>query len=172
MPSTASERPIWPAPALAEAQEALRQAEKARADLKSGWGIYHHTDAGRAVADLAEAKKAVHWTGREKDAAERWQTYVAPEAARLESEIERHRAVIEELTARRESQAAASRLGGERRWNLQRDAHRLAVGLDSHRSKFDGIPGAPRRSSGQTRKAAVPSPTPQHEPVNRPRLGM
>jgi len=185
------------APALAEARGALRQAEKARDDLKSGWAIYQHTEIGRAVADLAEAKrglfdsrtqaeygarwrdrragakKVATWAGREKDAEERWQTYVAPEAARLETEIARHGVTVDQLTARRETQAAAYRLGVERGWSLQCDAHQLAVGIASHRDKLDGVPRrAPRRSTGQSRKSPVLNPTPQREPVDQPRLGM
>jgi conjugative relaxase-like TrwC/TraI family protein len=184
------------APALAEAREALRQAEQARSDLKSGWGIYQHTEAGRAVADLDEtkrelfsaraeaeygarwrdrragAKQTVNWARREKHAEERWQTYGAPEAARLESEIERHRAVVEQLTARREAQAAAHRLSVERRWTLQCDAHQLAVGVGSHRDNLDGSPPpAPRRRQDQTRQPPVPAPTPKRQPIDRPRLG-
>jgi len=78
--------------------------------------------------------------GGEKDAQERWETYVAPEVVRLETEITRHQGTVDQLTARRERQTAAARFSVERRWSLQSDVHRLAVRLDSHRDKLDGIP--------------------------------
>jgi hypothetical protein len=193
----ASIRPADLAPALAEARATLRQAEHARADLKRGWGIYQHTEAGRAVADLAEAKrellsarteaeygarrrdrragakKEAKWAAREKDVEERWQKYVAPEIARFDAEIARHQGTVDQLIVRREAQAAASRLAIERRWALQCDAHHLAVGLDSHRDQLDGIPRpARRRSQGQSRKLRDTHSTPQLEPIDRPRLGM
>jgi len=189
-------RPADLAPALAEARAALRQVEQAGADLKSGWGIYQHTEAGRAVSDLADAKRGLfsaraeaeygarwrdrragakqadHWTGREKDAQERWETYVAPEVVRLETEITRHQGTVDQLTARRERQTAAARFSVERRWSLQSDVHRLAVRLDSHRDKLDGIPQlVPRRPPGASRKSRAPGSSPQYELPSRQRLG-
>jgi len=126
------------------------------------------------VADRhAGAKQTASWTSRAKDAQERWETYVAPEVARLENEIGKIQDTVDQLVARRERQGAAYRLGVDRRWSLQCDAHQLAVGLDSHRDRLGGIPRpAPRRPQGQTRKPQVPAPTPQPEPMSRSRLGM
>jgi conjugative relaxase-like TrwC/TraI family protein len=171
------------APAIAEERVALRQAEQARADLKSGWGLYQHTEAGRAVADLAEAKrglfsargqaeygcrwrdrhagakKAATWVTLERDAQERWQSYVAPEAARLDAEIAQRRRSVEQLTAARERQAAASRLTVERRWRLECTATQIAAGLDSHRDQLDGMPHKPDpRPSARNLRAPAPSP--------------
>ncbi|HXY43623.1 MAG TPA: hypothetical protein VEH29_05520, partial [Acidimicrobiales bacterium] len=51
-------RPPEVAPSLAEARNALARTQQARADLASGGGVYQHTDAGRAVAELASAQIA------------------------------------------------------------------------------------------------------------------
>ncbi len=185
------------APALAEARAALGQAQQARADLDTGRGAYQHTHVGRAVTDLAEAQAALsaarwraeHGTSwrdrhgaakevgscaeREKDAQLRWKIHVAPEAARLDTEVASHQTTVEQLSSGLERQTAASRLTSERAWNLQRTASRLAAGLDAHRDQLDGISAsrslqpAPSRSRG----LQVPAPTPQHEPPHRPHHG-
>ena len=188
------------APALGDARAALHEAQQARADLDTGLGVYEHTDAGRAVADLvqaraalsaakwrsehgahwrdrhAAAKQAPSWADREKDAQHYGTTHAGPEAARLDTEVARHRAAVEQLTVRMESQAAGFRLRLERAWNLQRTADQLGKGLDAHRDQLEGIhrTPAPRRAPSHTRQVCVPEPTPQHEPPSaaklRPRL--
>jgi conjugative relaxase-like TrwC/TraI family protein len=184
------------APALAEARAALRQTQQARADLDAGRGAYQHTDAGRAVIDLAQAQavlpaarwRAEHgtpwrdrhaatkevgiWAEREKDAQLRLTIHVGPEATRLDTEVARHRAAVEQLSSGLERQAAASRLTSERAWNLHHTASRLAAGLDAHRDQLDGIPASPslQPAPSRARGPRVPGPTPQHEPPDRPHL--
>ncbi len=178
------------APAVAEAQAALHKAHQARAELDTGRGVYEHTEAGRAVGDLVQAraarysaawraehgtrwrdrhaanKEAVSWAEQEADAQQRWTTHVAPEAARLDTELARHQTVVEQLVTRLERHRAASRLTRERALELHRTAGRLAAGLDAHRDQLDGIPRATARrpASGQTRQLRHPDLTPHHEP--------
>lgn len=126
----------------------MQRAQQARADLATELGVYEHNDAGRAVGDLARArtarysagwrsenwarwrdrhaaaKEAASWVEHEKDAQQRWATYAAPEVARLDTELARHKVAVEQLTGRLERPNAASRLTGERRRNL----HRIASG--------------------------------------------
>jgi conjugative relaxase-like TrwC/TraI family protein len=182
-------------PALADARAALEQAQQARADLDIGLGIYRHTDAGQAVGDLVQAraarysaawraeqgtrrrdrhtaaKEAAGWAEREKDAQQRWETHVVPEAARLDAELGRHRAAVELLTTRLERQAAAFKLSGERARQLHRTAGRLAAGLEAHRDRLDGLAHAPARSApGHTHQLRVHA-TLQHEPPDGADLG-
>lgn len=187
--------PAGLAPALADARAALEQAQQARADLDIGLGIYLHTDAGQAVGDLVQAraarysaawraeqgtrwrdrhsaaKEAASWADREKDAQQRCETHVVPEAARLDAELHRRRAAAELLTTRLECQAAASKLSSERIRQLRRAAGRLAVGLEAHRDRLDGLAHAPARSaSGHTHQLRVYA-TLQHEPPDGADLG-
>jgi hypothetical protein len=181
---------------LADARAVLHRTRQARADLDTGLGVYEHTDAGRAVSDLvqaqaalpaarwraehgsrwrarhAAAKEATSWAEREAGAQRRFQSHVAPEAARLNNEITRHQAAVEQLASRFERQRVASALTGETSRNLHRTISRLTAGLDTHRDRLDGISRTPRqpapRSAGQVR---VFDPTPQQEAVTRPDLG-
>ena len=123
--------------ALSDAQAALQQAQQARADLATGSGVYQHTDAGRAVADLTSAQIALtvaqrtaedslrwrdrrssakHVEGliqREAGAHQSWKTHVAPEAARLDALIARLQDSTERLTAHQDRQEeAAQKLAG------------------------------------------------------------
>ncbi|MGA8682079.1 MAG: MobF family relaxase [Acidimicrobiales bacterium] len=189
-------RPPDLAPALGEAQAALGQAQQARADLDTGSGSYAYSEAGSAVVDLAEAtvgmasarwraehasrwrerrvanREAGSWAERAKDAEQRSQTHVVPEAARLDAEIARHRGDVERLAARLERQEARSRLSRERTWDLCRTADGLAAGLDAHRDRLDGIRrrSAPQPVPAGNRQLRRPDPTPHHEPP-RPQLG-
>jgi hypothetical protein len=98
--------------------------------------------------------------------------HVGPEATRLDTEVARHRAAVEQLSSGLERQAAASRLTSERAWNLHHTASRLAAGLDAHRDQLDGIPASPslQPAPSRARGPRVPGPTPQHEPPDRPHL--
>ena len=58
--------------ALADAQAALQQAQQARADLATGSGVYQHTDAGRAVADLTSAQIALTAAQRTAEDSQGW----------------------------------------------------------------------------------------------------
>jgi hypothetical protein len=63
-------------PALEEAVEEagmdLQRAKEARADLDTGDGVYHQTDAGRAVRDLHVAQAAAERARWEAEHAPRW----------------------------------------------------------------------------------------------------
>jgi hypothetical protein len=181
------------APTLADVQATLRQAQRARAELDTGQGCYQHTDAGRAVADLAHAratlaaarrrvefgtgwrnrraaaKEVANWEEREEDAQQHWRMHIAPEAARLDAEVSRHMAAVEQATARLARQAGTSRLTASRLLNLQRTANRVATRTDAYRDQLDGLhrSPAPRR----IRQRQVPDPTSQHEPVNERHFG-
>jgi hypothetical protein len=177
-------------PALADARAALQQTRQGRADVATGLGIYRHTDAGQAVGDLVEAraarysaawraehgtrwrdrhaaaKEAANWAARERDARQRWETHAAPETARLDTEIARHKAAVEQLTTRLERHAAASRSIGERARSLHRVASRLARGLDTQRDRLASAPtsSGPHLASSHSHHPQVPDPTPWQEP--------
>jgi hypothetical protein len=101
----------------------------------------------------AANKEAVSWAEQEADAQQRWTTHVAPEAARLDTELARHQTVVEQLVTRLERHRAASRLTRERALELHRTAGRLAAGATARRP-----------ASGQTRQLRHPDLTPHHEP--------
>ena len=106
----------------------MQRARQARADLDTGAGVYHDSEAGRAVRDLrdaqragerarweaehaprwrerrAAAKQAATWAEREADASQRWQTHVAPEIARLDADIQQLENTIADLVTRAEKQ--------------------------------------------------------------------
>ena len=187
--------PTHLAPALADARAALQQTQQARTDLDMGLGIYRHTDASQAVGELiqaraarysaawraehgtrwrdrrAAAKEAANWAAREADAQQRWETHVVPEAARLDDELDRHRAAIELLTTRLEREAAASKLSGEEARQLHRASGPLAAGLEAHRDGLDGLAHPPARSApGHTHQVRVHAAL-QHEPPDGADLG-
>lgn len=113
-------------PALADAREALRQVEQARADLGTAGGIYQGTEVGNTVADLARARAGLaeaqgaaqyaarwrdrrtatkdidQWAALEADASQRWQDHVVPETERLDTLIAQQQAVVDQLAARQD----------------------------------------------------------------------
>ena len=114
---------------LSEARAALARTEQGLLDLQAGNGAYSCTEVGRAVSDLAFARAALtkakwvaecspRWRERRtatKEAAAaaarltgaegRWQDYVAPELARLESAMYQARQDVECLAASEEREA-------------------------------------------------------------------
>jgi conjugative relaxase-like TrwC/TraI family protein len=161
--------PIGPpqvAPSLGEARDALDRTQQAKADLAAGGGVYQHTDAGRAVAELASAhvartiaqqtaedsqswrdrrssaRKLDSCIQREARAQKGWETHVAPELARLDNLIAGQRATLEQLTARHERQEATARQLFEESRSLQRSATRFGGILKNHRNDLYGIPRA------------------------------
>ena len=166
--------PLEVAPSLAEARNALRRTEQAMADLAVGGGVYQHTDAGRAVAELASAhvartvarqaaENSQRWRDRrssakhlddciqrEAEAQKGWETHVAPEVARLDNLI-----------------------AGQKAWSLQRSASRLAVGLEEYRNDLFGIPRPPLsgRSPVHPRQLRVAPRTPGPERQDTASLG-
>ena len=183
--------------AVADARAAQEHAQQARADLATGSGVYQHTDAGRAVADLTSAQIALTaaqrtaedsqgWRDRrssakqlagliqrEAEAHQSWKTHVAPEAARLDALIARLQDSTEQLTACEDRQEEAAQKLAEQARNLRRRAARLAVGLDAYRNQADGIPRrpAPRPSAARSRLLPVRPPTFHHEQPDAPILG-
>jgi conjugative relaxase-like TrwC/TraI family protein len=175
---------------LDQAETALRQDLRVRADLDTGSGIWEHTEAGRAVHDLIEAqtqrqraestvqhadrwrdrhaakKQAAAWTAREADAHQRWQTHVAPQIAVLDQEIARHQATVEGAAGRLVRRQAATHAVVDHALQQLGDARNLAAQLRAHRDHLDGIPSAADIRRAATRRqqlqglAAVPEPEP------------
>jgi conjugative relaxase-like TrwC/TraI family protein len=190
-------RPPEVASSLVDARSALQGAQRARADLAAGSGVYQYTEVGRTVADLAHArtdravalrkaensprwrdrrssaKQVDSWIQREADAQQRWKIHVAPEAARLDSLIARHETTVERLTTAHVRQEAEARRFAERASELRRTSTRLAIGLDAYRNQVDGITrrAATRPSSARLRQLPGPMPAPQYEPSEAPSLG-
>ena len=168
----------------------LQRAKAARADLDTGGGVYHRHEAGRAVRDLhaaqaagerarweaehaprwrerrAAAKQAATWAEREADARERCQTHVAPEAARLDADIQRSRRPSPRLVARAEKQRVAYRATIDTMIERSHEARDLSRVVRGYQDRLDGIQTTPPQPStrvAQPRPAAVipPHPTPQ-----------
>jgi hypothetical protein len=184
------------ASSLVDALNPLQRAQQKRVDLAAGSGVYRFTDAGRAVADLANArvaraaaqrkaessprwrdrrsaaKQADGWIQREADAQQRWKIHVVPEAVRLDSLIARHQATVEQLTALHARQEAAARQLAEQAWELRRTSTRLATGPEAYRKRDDGIsrPTASRSGPAPLRQTRVQS-SPQLVPTDTPSLG-
>ena len=146
----------------------LEQAFQARADLASGAGLYHDSEAGGAVRDLTQARdhrqraqhvaehgdrrrdrhsaarKAHYWAAREADAEARWHTYVIPEAARLDNQIARHQRSLDRLNERQHDLAQAGQRVQAHGANAGKAARQLGAQLDDrYRADLDGVP--PRR---------------------------
>jgi hypothetical protein len=185
------------APSLAEARNARDRTQQAMADLAVGGGVYQHTDAGRAVAELASAhvartvarqaaENSQRWRDRrssakhlddciqrEAEAQKGWETHVAPEVARLDNLIAGQKATLEQVTARHERQETTARQLVEEAWSLQRSASRLAVGLEEYRNDLFGIPRPPLsgRSPVHPRQLRVAPRTPGPERQDTASLG-
>jgi hypothetical protein len=149
---------------LGQAQQARETARQARVDLDTGTGVWADTEAGRTVRDLAQAKaarvraeqtaqhgdrwrdrhaarkKAGHWAQREAEAQRRWATHVAPQAAQLDREIDRHQTTIERTAARVDQRTSNTTRVIEHGLEHQGHARHLAEQLNNYQNKIDGIP--------------------------------
>jgi hypothetical protein len=185
------------APSLTEARNALDRTRQAKADLASGGGVYLHTDAGRAVAELASARVArttaelaaangQRWRDRrssakhldrgiqrEVQAQNGWETHVAPEVARLDNLVAGQKVTLEQLTARHERQETTSRLLLEEARSVQRSASRLAGGLEEYRNDLYGVlrPPVGGRAPVRLRRPPVTPSTAAPERQDAPALG-
>jgi conjugative relaxase-like TrwC/TraI family protein len=155
--------------AVEEAGMELQRAREARADLDTGDGVYHQTDAGRAVRDLhvaqagaerarweaehaprwrerrAAAKQAATWTELHADALDRCQMYVAPEAARLDADIQRCEKTFAEIVSRAEKQRVAYRTTVDTMIERSHETRDLSRVLRAYQDGLDDIqPPAPR----------------------------
>jgi hypothetical protein len=151
---------------LEQAEAALSQAQRARADLATGSGTWQATEAGRAVRDLAQArqtrenaeratnrgsrwrdrhaarKQAAMAVERETEAERRWHTHVAPEIARLDQEIARHESTLNGAARRFERRQADTNAVLEHALEQQRAARNLNEHLAIRRNRMDGVPTA------------------------------
>jgi hypothetical protein len=176
-------------PALTEAREALRRAEKALAQLETGAGPYSSTDADKAAADLAYARAGLadaqgtaayaprwrdrrtatrdiaRWSVLEADAYQRWQAHVAPEAERLDHQIADHQAAVEALAGRHDRQQAAGGRLAHGAFTLRREADRLATDVDAYRAQLDGLPRNPSQQSPARPHGPRAERTPWEGPV-------
>jgi len=171
--------------AVEEARMDLQQAKAARADLDSGRGVYEQTEAGRAVQDLraaqaaaerahrdaehaprwrerrTAAKQAATWAEREADAHDRFQIYVAPEATRLEADIERREKTFAEIVARAQEQQVAYRATIDTMFERTHEVRDLSRIVRAYQDHLDGIqPPAPRPAARTIHhQPHMPSPT-------------
>ena len=151
---------------LGQAEAALAQARQARADLEAGCGLWQATEVGRAVRDLAQARQARQqaeqaadygarwrdrhaarketgvWAQRELDAQQCWEAHVAPSISRLDEEISRHQASIDQAANRFEYRQTACRAVIDHGLEEQRHARKLAERVDAERNHLDGRPSA------------------------------
>jgi hypothetical protein len=158
--ATAQLQPLGLASELIEAKAVLHQAERARADLLAGQGVYLGTKAGQAVADVARAetglagtrreaehgshwwarraaaKEAAGWAERQADARQRWQDHVAPEVARLDATIGLRRDELERLNAGVGRQAARSAMLTDRRRVTQGIVAGLGARVEQYRDRL------------------------------------
>jgi hypothetical protein len=177
---------------LGQAETALQQARRARADLDTGGGLWQVTEAGRAVRDLAQArqareqaewaadhgarwrdrhsarKEAGMWAEREVDAQRRWEAHVAPTITRLDQEIALHRASLDRAANRFEHRQATSRAVIDHGLEQKRHARNLAERLAAERNHLDGLPSATdvRRAATRAEQLKGFAPTSQqHSPA-------
>ena len=181
--------PPDPAPRLEQATATLARLHQVRADLESGTGAHAETEAGRAVmglraalAALQQAEQAARssssWRERRTakrslpllaeaagQAKRRWDDLVAPELARLDSEVASSEAEVGQLVAALQRHKAGV---GEpaRRWlEAQRSAGTLASGLDAYRDRLDGLARPARTPMATSAARGLPLPSPAYGPV-------
>jgi conjugative relaxase-like TrwC/TraI family protein len=177
--------------AITSGSDMLERTIQARADLVAGVGVYHDSEAGRAVRDLVQARarrqqardvaehsdrrrdrhtgarEADHWAYRVADAEVRWHAYVTPEAARLDNQITRHQQSIERLNERRHDLAQAGQRVHAHGTKAGEAARQLGAQLDHrYRANLDGItPDAATRAARQRAYPRADKPGP--EPTRR-----
>jgi conjugative relaxase-like TrwC/TraI family protein len=173
---------------LADAQAALDGARQDRRDLDTGEGVYAGTDAGRAVADMAQAcyaLSAARWTAahattrRDRhdtakqitalqaanaDAGRRWEAHVDPEAARLDGQIDRLESTVEQLSDRDQRRALVARTVTDAGVEHQRAARQLARRLDDYRNHLDQVESARRAATAHHPPGSTTAPELGHEP--------
>ena len=174
---------------LGQAEAALHSARQPRADLDAGHGMWQDSEAGRAVTDLAHARKAreeAHWTAdhgarwrdrhaarkevgrraeREVDAQQRWDVHVAPMSTRFDQEIVLHQATLDGARNRFEHRQAATRAVISHGLEQQRHARSLAERIAAERNGLDGVPSAAevRRAPMQRERFRGFEPAAQYE---------
>jgi hypothetical protein len=160
--------------------------------------VWQDSEAGRAVRDLGQARRAREqaeraaenggrwrdrhvarketglWAQRELDAQQRWDTHVAPMIARLDEQIARHQSTLQGAATRYEHQQAASQAVIDHGLQQQRQAKNLARTISDERNQLDGLPTA-----AETRQAAIRAqqihafePATRHEPPAPPSPGI
>jgi conjugative relaxase-like TrwC/TraI family protein len=176
--------------AIEEARVHRERLRWERADLDHGRGVYHDTDAGRAVQDLHEAepgreqarwqaehaarwrqrraatKQAAIWSARQADASQRRQNHYLPEAARLDSQIRKVENTITELLERAEKERAGFRAARKLASEHTTTKNKVTRTVAAYRDHLDGIqttPPRPSTAAAQPRPAAIITthPTPQ-----------
>jgi hypothetical protein len=154
-----------------EARTQLERLRQDRQDLDLGRGAYQPTDAGQAIRDLEDARRAGSqarwnaehhangrrdrraarkeadvWAERELEAQQRCEAHVVPEAIRLDRQISHQESELGALEAR----AAAERtryLASVQRGGDPRQDARLERAVEAYRNRLDGVPPPqPRRA--------------------------
>jgi hypothetical protein len=171
--------------AIEDVRAVVEQSSQARADLAVGAGVYHGTDAGRAVRDLHQArarhqeaahaaehadrrrdrrsaaKQADTEAAEQADAQRRFDTYVTPEAARLGNRIDRHRDALDQLNRRQDAFKQAERKVRAHGVRAGQAAHQLGTQLDNrYRANLDGVPPLSATRGPRQLSHPVASPPP------------
>jgi hypothetical protein len=110
------------------------------------------------------------WAAREGNAQARWHAHVAPEITRLDHDIARHQATIDQTAARLDRREATTNAVVNHGLAERRDAHKLAARLDAHRDDTDGLPSAAdiRRAATRHQQLRTIANVQQSEPSPRP----
>jgi conjugative relaxase-like TrwC/TraI family protein len=181
---------------LDAAVAALRQAKADRDDVDSGQGSYRDTPVGHAVTGLARARderRQVEWltqhgergwyrrqasrqlpacVQREADARHRWETHVAPEAARLDVVIGQLETAVADLTRCHEAGQARLAKLAERQSQQQSSATKLAAPLAARRRQLDGDSRRPAPPSQDRHHLAAALVSAVYEPAQRPNASL
>ena len=187
------------AAAVLAARADLRQALDARADLQRGAGTYQHSEVGRAVRDLPQARAARQqaeydaqhaprwrqrraatkdqtvWAEREADALRRHQLHVTPEIARLDRTIAAGRSALEQVEVRSEQYRQAESGVADLSDISSRNAARLSAHLTIYRNDVDGLPQPPALRSTRVlhaKQMRLPAPAAEPPTPEPPQLGL
>ena len=187
--------PPGPAPKLEAATATLVRLRQARADLEAGAGTYEQTQAGKAVSDLRDAlaelrsteqvaQSSRSWRDRRRasrrlpllgeaanDAQCHWNALVAPELARLDGEVAKVEAAVEQLTAAVQRHRTTSAELARRWFEAERTSGTLTRGLDAYRDQIDGVARPARTPTAAHGAVILPHPSPAYGPLMDTDLG-
>jgi len=187
--------PPDPAAELEAATAALVQLRQARADLEAGAGTYDQTEAGQAASDLRHAlgelrsteqvaQGSPSWRDRHRasrrlpilgeaanDAQSHWDAVVAPELARLDGEVAKAEAAVQQLTAVVQRHRTTSGHLARRWLEAERTSGTLSRRLDTHRDQIDGVTRPAPTATAAEAPVILPGSSPAYGPVTGTDLG-
>ena len=126
----------------------------------------------RRWRDRQAARKRVPvLADRANHAQQQWDALVMPELGRLDGEVARHEAVVEELSAVVRRHLAASEIGARRRVDAERTSGLLDGVLSAYRDQLDGLAQLAGARTAVRSALSHLRPSPAYGPVGEADIG-